>query len=134
MGALSLCYLELYRPCYWIRHITPAGVENAFWLEAYPKRIEDARIYQKMEIIISRDDFLPNSLVLFASNYDSKENPTKQSFEFANRKVNSHLSAITDFFAFFKRPGTPIGWKRTDLSSAMLGQQTQPTEGNNLNR
>ncbi len=30
---------------YWVRSATPKGVENEYWLELYPKRIQDARVY-----------------------------------------------------------------------------------------
>lgn len=119
---------------YWIRPVTPAGVDNAYWLEAYPKRIEDARIYKKLEIILARDDCLPNSLVMYAPNYQATNNPTKQSFEFANRKVNSHLDALKDFFTLFRRPPTQIGWKRVDLSSNALLEQPRATGENSLRR
>lgn len=101
---------------YWIRPVTPAGVDDAYWLEAYPKRIEDARTYKKLEIIISRDDFLPASLVMYVSNYDPVMNPASRSFEFSNRKINSHLDAIRDFFAMFRKPATPPFWKRVVLN------------------
>jgi len=56
---------------YWVRPLRANGVTNAYWLEAYPKRIEDARIYKKLEIVISADDFLPSSLVKYEPNYDA---------------------------------------------------------------
>ncbi len=108
---------------YWIRPVTPVGVDNAYWLEAHPKRIDDARAYKKLEIIISRDDFLPASLVMYLPNYDPVKNPASRSFEFYNRKINSHLDAIRDFFAMFRRPATPIGWKRVELKPNVANDQ-----------
>ena len=108
---------------YWIRPATPPGVEDAYWLEAHPKRVADARVYKKLEIIISRDDFLPSSLVMYLSNYDPVKNPVSRSFEFTNRKVNSHLDAILDFFSNFRRPPTPIGWKRVDIKPDVAANQ-----------
>ena len=119
---------------YWVRPLRPNGATNAYWLEAFPKRVEDARIYKKLEIIISADDFLPSSLVMYASNYDPKTNPSKQTFEFTNRKINSHLEAIQDFFTKFGRPPTPIGFKRVDLSTTSVGQETPTAGANQLRR
>lgn len=101
---------------YWIRPATPEGVTDAYWLEAFPKRQSDGRVYKKLDIIISRDDFLPASLVMYDSNYDALKNPSYRSFEFTNRKVNSQLGGLKDAVqAIFRRPPTPIGWKRVEI-------------------
>lgn len=99
---------------YWIRVVTPANVENEYWLEAFPKRKSDAQNYQKVQIVISRQDFLPNSIHVFAPNYDAKDNPVSRHFEFGNRRVNDQLSGIASFLNLFIRPQTPIGWSRVD--------------------
>ena len=98
---------------YWVRIITPEGVQNEYWLEAVPKKIEDARSYQKIELVISRSEFLPMMLHMYAPNYNPKENNfTSRVFEFKNRKVNAAINKIQNFFGAFVRPSTPIGWER----------------------
>ena len=101
---------------YWIRVITPQSAENQIWLEAFPKRREDAGSYKKMDIIISRNDFLPESLTIYTSNYDPVTNPVSRVLEFKKRKVNDHISNLQSFLGVFVRPHTPAGWDRVKQS------------------
>jgi TIGR03009 family protein len=119
---------------YWIRDITPAGAPDQYWLEAWPKRASDAQTYSKIEIILSREPFLPTSIHMYASNYDEKTNPSKMVFEFEQREINGALAGLLD--PFFIRPNTPFGWQRVqrDLSGnsdpglpPQVGQATDAT-------
>ncbi len=99
---------------YWVR-IVPKNDQTIFWLEAYPKRIEDARLYSKIEVIISQKDFLPEGMHVYSPHYDPKKNNFESRyFAFENRQINGQLSAFKDFFGHFVRPQTPVlqGWKR----------------------
>ena len=116
---------EVIQERYWIRVITPDGVEDEYWLEAWPKRIDDARNYQKLEIVLARKDFLPKSMHVYATNYDEVNNPMSRAFEFGNRKINSQLSGFQQFLGKFVRPQTPIGWKRVNRNS-IASQSGQP--------
>ncbi len=98
---------------FWIHPITPASATDEYWLEAIPKRLEDARTYSRVEIIISQKDFLPKSMVIFAPGYHPKENPSSHAFVFENRRING-FAAVQDFFRVFIRPQTPIGWSRVE--------------------
>lgn len=111
---------------FWIRVVTPQGAENEYWLEAWPKRREDAQNYQKLEVIIAREDFLPKSLHIYAPNYDAARNPVSRVFEFQNRKVNSNWSGVQDALGLFVRPQTPIGWTRVDRSTMPTDSQMAP--------
>jgi TIGR03009 family protein len=124
---------------YYLRVITPQGAENEYWLEAVPKTREDAQIYQKVQIVIASEDFLPKSLHVFAPNYDPVNNPVSRHFEFQNRKVNSPFAGLNQLLGGGIRPKTPIGWERVDLSSqaaagaagasSSLPNGGQPTNG-----
>lgn len=99
---------------YWIRSVTPAGVDNEYWLEAFPKRVGDSRMYSKIEIILAKEDFLPKAMHLYSPQY----NPANGNFEsryfmFENREVNGELAKIQDFFGSFVRPRVSIltGWQ-----------------------
>ena len=99
---------------YWIRSVTPAGVENEYWLEAFPKRVSDSRMYSKIEIILAKEDFLPKALHLYSPLYDpAKGNFESRYFMFESREVNGQLDKITDFFKSFIRPRVSIitGWQ-----------------------
>ena len=98
---------------FWVRVITPDNVQNEYWMEAVPRKIDDARNYKKVEIVISRNEFLPIMLHLYAPDYDPAQNNfTSRVFEFKNRKVNANLAKMQNFFNRFVRPSTPGGWER----------------------
>lgn len=103
---------------FWVQIITPDGVENEYWLEAVPKKIDDARNYKKVEIVISRDEFLPIMLHMYAPDYNPAENNfSSRVFEFKNRKVNGGVTKIQNFLGRFIRPSTPGGWERVRRKS-----------------
>ena len=113
---------------YWVRVITPEGAANEYWLEAFPKRIEDARSYSKIEIIIAEEDFLPKAMHMYSPQYDPKKNNYgSRYFAFGNRRVNAKSAQIQDFFGLFVRPQTPItgGWKRVTRSALEQQQATR---------
>lgn len=97
---------------YWIRDVTPGNVQDQYWLEAWPKRLSDAQAYSKVEIILSRDPFLPVAIHMYAPNFDARTNPSKMSFEFQQREINGTLATLLD--RFFIRPSTPFGWQRVE--------------------
>ena len=113
---------------FWVRIITPEGAQNEYWLEAVPKKIEDARNYKKLELVLSRDElFLPIMLHVYAPNYNPKENNfTSRLFEFNNRKVNDSLTGFKNFLGFFVRPSKPIGWERVKRQAMQPYQQFDP--------
>jgi TIGR03009 family protein len=131
---------------YWVRVIPknkpsagngqPVPVEDEIWLEAYPKQIEDARLYSKIEVIIDKADFLPKAMHVYSPQYDpGKNNFQSRYFAFENRKVNDQLSRIKDFFGHFVRPQTPImgGWKRITRNVPKAGSQAGQTPTANSN-
>lgn len=113
---------------YWVRVITPAGTENEYWLEAWPKRVDDARNYSRIEIIIAQEDFLPKAMHIYSPQYDpQKNNFASRYFAFENRQVNGALAKFKDFGGFFVRPQTPVlgGWQRVKRSALQQQQATQ---------
>lgn len=108
---------------YWVREVTPAGVENEYWLEIHPKRIEDSRIYSRIEVIIAKEDFLPKAMHLYSSQYDpAKGNFASRYFLFENRQVNRQLDTLNDWLGSFIKPRLPLfgGWKKV---SGKMGQK-----------
>ena len=118
---------EVIKNRYWLRVITPQQVqETDIWLEAYPKHINDARNYQRLEIHLSRNDWMPKVLHVYLVNYDERTNPASRVFEFGNRKINSQLDKLKDIMGFFVRPQTPLGWKRTERTVLADGETRPP--------
>jgi TIGR03009 family protein len=118
---------QIIKERYWIRVITPQQVQKTeIWLEAFPKNMNDARNYQRLEIILSQQDWMPKMLHIYAPNYDAKTNPISRVFEFGNRKVNSQLAKVQNIMGFFVRPKTPLGWERVDRMALASQQNAEP--------
>ena len=100
---------------YWIRPLAAPATKDAkgnlvqsdeIWLEAVPKRREDAANYKALRVILSKQDFLPQGLVMFMPNGKSRT-----TFHFHQRVVNR--ADILDWLQRdFFNPKTPKGWQR----------------------
>lgn len=102
---------------YWVRVITPPDAKDEVWLEAWPKRAEDAQNYKKVEIILSMEPFLPKAIHMYLPQYNPKKNNYSSVYvAFSDQKVNDKLAKLTDWFGNFVRPKLPAfaGWKRVD--------------------
>jgi TIGR03009 family protein len=103
---------------YWVRVITPPNAKDEVWLEAWPKRADDAQNYLKVEIILSTEPFLPKAVHMYMPQYNPKKNNLSSVYiAFSDQKVNDRLSMIKDFWGHFVRPKLPTfeaGWKRVD--------------------
>jgi len=90
---------------YWMRDVTPAKFAGKeIWLEAFPKRQQDAANVKSATIILTSPDFVPYALQIVLP--DGKSNTA---YEFKSPQVNDPLSTLKlDFMA----PRTPLGWKR----------------------
>jgi TIGR03009 family protein len=113
---------------YWIRVITPATATDEYWLEAVPKRIEDARNYSRVHVVIARQDFLPRSIIIFPRDYDPLTRPASEAYLFENRRINSNLDKLKDFLGIFVRPAKPAGWKREEVQTYGEGAVTAQRE------
>ncbi|QEG24002.1 hypothetical protein [Mariniblastus fucicola] len=103
---------------YWVRVITPPDAKGEVWLEAWPKRAEDAQNYKKVEIILSMEPFLPKAVHMYMPQYDPKKNNFSSVYiAFSDQKVNDRLSLIKNWWGHFVKPSLPTfetGWKRVD--------------------
>ncbi len=121
---------------YWIRDIRPADSKGEYWLEATPKKIEDARNYLKVEVILDEKDFLPKFLTVYENNHDPARGKTrKTSFEFSKREYNWNglKDNILNWKNKFYRPKTPSGWKLVKdpgQRSAAIPNNRQPANRN----
>jgi TIGR03009 family protein len=112
---------------FWIRDVTPQSLHGQqYWLECWPKRINDAQAYSKVEIILSRQPFLPVSIHMYAPNYDQKTNPQKMVFQFEERQINGALDNLADFMQNFINPRTPFGWDRVPRELMQEPEETGP--------
>ncbi len=116
---------------YWIRPVRTNN-QNEYWLEAYPKRVEDARMYSKVEIILDGADCLPKAIHTYSPQYNpQKGNYQSRYFQLEDRQMNRGLAQFQNFMKIFVRPQTPplAGWRRVERSALHDEQQaTLPHE------
>ncbi len=113
---------------YWVRAQKSTDRDKCI-LQAYPKRVNDARNYKRIDLVLSRDPLLPLSLTMYAPNFDAKKNQSYTVFTFEGRKVDGALSQIQHWTGNFVRPKEPFGWKmieRKPVSSRPPTQARQP--------
>lgn len=99
---------------YWVGVFTPKTAKGEYWLEAWPKRSEDAKNYRKVEIIIDEKDFLPKAIQIY-NHAGNSQNPSSSVLTFEKREVNfaeNPLDPLGVFSRQFHQPGTPFGWKK----------------------
>lgn len=92
---------------YWMRivptpkTIDPDQAKDQIWLEAQPRRREDAANFDMAIIILSRSEMLPEAMMLV-------HNGNSDRYVFSGIKTNDALRLIKDFFV---APIKPFGWK-----------------------
>ena len=112
---------ETIKARYWI-HGLPDGPQGKYWLEAVPKSREDAQNFKQVRIVLDQKDYLPESLEIFAPNYDPPRNDARQTYVFSNRDAKDQATITEligkglDPFGLIRReffePRIPAGWKK----------------------
>lgn len=110
---------------YWIRPLQPPeGVDHEYWLEAVPRSRQDAQNFQKVQVVLAKEDFFPSKLSVFPPNYNAKTNPARQDYTFAERKAilkgdpRATLDQLTRWRRQFYEPKLPGGWKKVPMTLA----------------
>ena len=107
----------------WEIHKSPDDKE--YWLEARPRWQQDAANFNRVELILDRQRFLPSALQIHLPN---GKNRTAYRFQLNRAKVND---PVQRFFTSFQQPITPLGWKKVveKVPTAGPGRQArQPQE------
>jgi TIGR03009 family protein len=129
---------ETIKARYWIRGLPSApddkSKENKYWLEAVPKGRQDAQNFKMVRIVLDKEAFLPESLEIFAPNFDPPRNDARQTYVFANREANDDakiadmvqrgLDPLKLFHRDFFDVRVPLGWKKVEqneVDSVPLG-------------
>jgi TIGR03009 family protein len=71
---------------YWIRPVQAPPGDDGVWLEAWPKRADDAGNYSRVQVVLDRSDILPRALIVFLPNW-RPGSEHKEIYEFSNRVV-----------------------------------------------
>lgn len=104
---------------YWVRVKSPPPKAGHFWLEAIPKRREEAADYRQIDIVIDEKEFLPTALLLY------ERAGGRVTYEFASRERNWNMlpQMLNPFSQQFFAPLPPAGWK-------LVNERYQPNNPN----
>lgn len=69
---------------YWIRPVQAPPGDESVWLEAWPKRADDAGNYSRVQVVLDRKDILPRALIVFMPNWRPNQEH-KEIYQFSNR-------------------------------------------------
>ncbi|WP_161603283.1 TIGR03009 domain-containing protein [Blastopirellula marina] len=106
---------------YWLRVTTPPGNETQYWLEAWPKYLEDSQNFHHVEIVIDQAEFLPLAIQVFDRNWNPYAQPpvhTRTAYEFKDRKTFAqgdfalNVQQLNLFRRSFYEPTLPSGWQK----------------------
>ncbi len=99
---------------YWIRPLSPpAGVENDYWLELWPRNSADAAALKFIKVVIAQSDMRLAALSGVPPNYDAKRNPARVDYRFTDRRIVRRGADPWRFLeSDFFEPRTPLGWKK----------------------
>jgi TIGR03009 family protein len=82
---------------YWIRPVKPPQGDDV-WLEAFPKRTDDAGNYSRVQVVLDPNEVLPKALIVFLPNWRANQ-PHREHYEFTDRQPNlNFLDAIKQNF------------------------------------
>ncbi len=102
---------------YWMR-LEPPPNNTQIWLVALPKFQTDAADFKAVEVILDRQQMLPQYMQVHLPNGDRH----MYTFDVANATMNGRFEALKNFFQL---PRLPVGWKRIVEPMPML-QAAQP--------
>lgn len=91
---------------YWIR-VLPPQKPGRFYLEAIPKRREEAADYKAIHVVIDEKEFLPEALLLF----DRAGGHTTYEFQAREKNWNLLPEKLNPWHQQFFAPKPPDGWK-----------------------
>lgn len=97
---------------YWIRPLPPQAGSSDVWLEAWPKLLDDAGSYSRVQVILDAKEVLPKGLIVFLPNWTAQA-PNRDVLEFSDRKNHGMLDAIKNgiFMQEFIDLDPPSDWK-----------------------
>ena len=75
---------------YWIRPVAPPAGSQDVWLEAWPKQLDDAGNYSRVQVVLDPNEVLPKALIVFLPNWEP-QSPHREVLEFTDRKQDWNL-------------------------------------------
>lgn len=112
---------------YFIRAIAPPQGNNDVWVEAWPKRADDAGNYSRVQIVLDRSDNLPKGMFLFMPNW-TPEAKHRELYEFSNKQVNNVLDRIKQSLFMQSFIDTKVGSDWQVIQEPWIAPNQQPAE------
>lgn len=110
---------------YWVRQVQAPKPEIVL-VEAWPKRQEDRAQYKLVQIALDSKTYLPQALLMYAPNFDQKNAPKWDHYEFSDVKRNGISDGIQKFMGNFIPQQPPSDWKILRDKFLAPGQGSQP--------
>jgi TIGR03009 family protein len=94
---------------HFVRGLPPNQDSKNIWIEAWPKRADDAGNYSRIQVSLARSDSHPNAMIIFMPNWGNNSQ-NREVFNFAQREVNSNnvLDKIKEHA--YIEPKVPSDW------------------------
>jgi len=104
---------------YLMRDVTPPEfAAKQIWLEAYPRYQSDAANFQRVEFILTREDYSPYALQIYMP-----MGKDRTVYQFKDIQINPFLGTLQ-----FAAPHTPFGWKKEVISANPPTAQQPPKQ------
>lgn len=112
------------RQRYYIRAISPPQGNNDVWVEAWPKRADDAGNYSRVQVVLDRSDNLPKGMFLFMPNW-TPQAKHRELYEFSGKQINGVLDLLKQklFMQSFIETDVPSDWQVIQEPWIPPGQQ-----------
>jgi TIGR03009 family protein len=91
---------------FWVRIVTPPGITDQIWLEAFPKYQADAANYKKVDLILDSKKLLPLAIQTHDPNPQTN---IRVVYQFSGHKVNGLFD--NTWITTFIEPKVPSGYK-----------------------
>ncbi len=106
---------------YWVREVK-APKEGIYLIEAWPKFQEDRAQYKMVQIALDDKKFLPTALIMYAPNFNAKNAPMWDHYEFTHLKRNAITAGISEFLGNFVPERPPSSWQIVREKMPVAGQ------------
>jgi TIGR03009 family protein len=93
---------------YWVRQVQAPKPEIVL-IEAWPKLQVDRAQYKLVQVALN-PSFLPQALIMYAPNFDAKNAPRLDHYEFSDVKRNSIGQGLNKFIGNFIPEKPPANW------------------------
>jgi TIGR03009 family protein len=115
---------------YWVRPVEPPKGSKDVVLETFPKHMDDAANYSRVQVFLDPVEVLPKALIVFLPNW-RPDQPHQEIYEFKNAKKNFSglANALKKAFADEFIPSIPKDWQ---VEEVPYEGDTQPA-GNQAN-